>query len=54
MTGHRHVSSFPELTELTVKSTDGRPLPLQVDGDFLGEVTEARYNILPQALHVIS
>ena len=27
-----------ELSELTVRSADGRPLPLQVDGDYLGEV----------------
>jgi diacylglycerol kinase family enzyme len=51
---HRHVSSFPALTELTVQSADGRPLPLQVDGDYIGEVAEARYSILPRALHVVS
>jgi len=51
---HRHVSSFPELTELTVQSADGRLLPLQVDGDYIGEVDEARYSIMPGALHVIS
>jgi diacylglycerol kinase family enzyme len=50
---HRHVSAMSELTELTVESTDGRPLPLQVDGDYLGEVTEARYSILPRALNVL-
>jgi diacylglycerol kinase family enzyme len=50
---HRHVSSFPELTELTVQSADERPLPLQVDGDYIGEVGEARYSIMPEALHVI-
>jgi diacylglycerol kinase family enzyme len=50
---YRHVSSFPELTELTVQSADGRPLPLQVDGDYIGEVDEARYSIMPEALHVI-
>jgi diacylglycerol kinase family enzyme len=50
---HRHVSSFPELTELTVQSADGRPLPLQVDGDFIGEVDEARYSIMPRALNVV-
>jgi diacylglycerol kinase family enzyme len=54
ITRHRHVSSFPELTELAVKSTDGRSLPLQVDGDFIGEVDEARYSIMPRALHVVS
>jgi len=51
---HRHVSSFPALTELTVQSADGRPLPLQVDGDYIGEVDEARYSIMPRALHVVS
>jgi diacylglycerol kinase family enzyme len=51
---HRHVSSFPELTELTVQSADGRPLPLQVDGDYIGQVSEARYSILPRALNVVS
>ncbi len=51
---HRHVSSFPALTELTVQSADGRPLPLQVDGDYIGEVDKARYSIMPRALHVVS
>ncbi|MGH2904849.1 MAG: diacylglycerol/lipid kinase family protein [Solirubrobacteraceae bacterium] len=50
---HRHVSSFPALRELTVQSADERPLPLQVDGDFIGEVPEARYSILPRALNVV-
>jgi len=51
---HRHVSSLPELTELTVRSADGRSLPLQVDGDYIGEVSEARYSILPRALNVVA
>jgi diacylglycerol kinase family enzyme len=50
---HRHVSGFSDVTELTVSSSDQRPLPLQVDGDYLGEVSEARYSILPEALSVI-
>jgi diacylglycerol kinase family enzyme len=51
---HRQVTELSGLTELTVRSADGRPLPLQVDGDFLGEVAEARYAILPGALTVVS
>jgi len=51
---HRRVSGLSDIHEMTVRSTDGRPLPLQVDGDFLGEVGEARYSILPSALSVIS
>ncbi|HLB21900.1 MAG TPA: diacylglycerol kinase family protein [Solirubrobacteraceae bacterium] len=51
---HRNVTGLEQLTELTVRSADGRALPLQVDGDFLGEVDEARYSILPGALNVVS
>jgi diacylglycerol kinase family enzyme len=54
VSGHRQVSPLRDLRELTVRSTDERPLPLQVDGDYLGEVTEARYSILPRALNVVS
>ena len=52
--GHRQVTGLADLSELVVRSADGRPLPLQVDGDYLGEVTEARYSVLPLALNVIS
>jgi diacylglycerol kinase family enzyme len=51
---HRQISSFRDVTELTVQTADQRPLPLQVDGDYLGEVAEARYSILPQALTVLA
>jgi diacylglycerol kinase family enzyme len=54
VSGNRQVSPLGELRELTVRSADERPLPLQVDGDYLGEVTEARYSIMPDALSVIS
>jgi len=54
VTGHRHVTSLPQLEELTVRSADGRALPLQLDGDYLGEVEEARYSIMPRALTVVS
>jgi diacylglycerol kinase family enzyme len=52
--GHRQVTGLPRLTELTVQSADGRPLPLQADGDYLGEVALARYSVLPDALHVVA
>ena len=51
---HRQVTGLSELTELSVRSTDERPLPLQVDGDYLGEVSQARYSILPGALDVVA
>jgi diacylglycerol kinase family enzyme len=52
--GNRQVTGLKDLSELLVSSSDGRPLPLQVDGDYLGEVTEARYSIMPQALNVVA
>jgi len=52
--GHRKVSGLSNLSAMTVRSADGRPLPLQVDGDYLGDVDEARYSIVPGALSVIS
>jgi diacylglycerol kinase family enzyme len=51
---HRQVTGLRDLSEIVVRSADERPLPLQVDGDYLGEVTEARYSILPGALNVIA
>jgi diacylglycerol kinase family enzyme len=51
---HRQVTQLPELAELTVRSTDEHPLPLQVDGDYIGDVAEARYSVLPRELSVVS
>jgi diacylglycerol kinase family enzyme len=49
---HRQITTLPPTTELTVRTADDRPLPLQVDGDYIGEVNEARYSILPKSLAV--
>jgi diacylglycerol kinase family enzyme len=54
VTGNRQISQLADTSELTVRSTDGRPLPLQVDGDYLGHVEEARYSIMPDALSVVA
>ncbi len=51
---HRQITGFRDVTELTVRTADGKPLPLQVDGDYLGEVSEARYSIVPRALTVVA
>jgi diacylglycerol kinase family enzyme len=51
---HRQITSVDDASDLIVRSADERPLPLQVDGDYLGEVSEARYSIMPGALNVIS
>jgi diacylglycerol kinase family enzyme len=51
---HRQVSGFAPVGELTVRTSDGRALPLQADGDYLDDVDEARYSIMPRALNVVA
>ncbi len=55
---HPQARSFPGLTEARVSSllVDGEPLPfpLEVDGDYLGEHTEAVYSVAPGALRVLA
>ena len=54
MTDHRRVSSITPTESLTIESVDGRALPLQTDGDYLGAVQRADFSVLPEALSVIS
>ena len=51
---HRRVHPFADLARLRVSSRDDRPLPLQVDGDYIGEVTEATFVAHPEAMLVLS
>jgi diacylglycerol kinase family enzyme len=34
-------------------SADGRPVPLQVDGDWVGDTAEAVFDVLPGGLTVV-
>ena len=52
---HPSVSSFERVTSARVRSLDpGALLPLQVDGDFIGEQPEAQFEISPGALRVVA
>ncbi|HEU4701177.1 MAG TPA: diacylglycerol kinase family protein [Conexibacter sp.] len=51
---HRRVEGFAGVSEATIRSLDERPLPLQVDGDYLGELSEVALRVDPGALHVVS
>jgi diacylglycerol kinase family enzyme len=51
---HRRVDAFDGALRVTVSSATGRPLPLQVDGDYIGEFSEARFQIRPRALLVVA
>jgi len=48
------VHTFAALEEIVVRSTDERPLPVQVDGDHIGEVTEATSGLAPGALRLVA
>jgi diacylglycerol kinase family enzyme len=50
----RKVRGFSGLERLRVRSLDERPLPLQVDGDYIGEISEAEFGVLAGALRVVS
>jgi diacylglycerol kinase family enzyme len=51
---HRQVEAFGSVGAVRVRSIDGRDVPLQVDGDYIGTLTEAEYGIVPAGLCVIS
>jgi diacylglycerol kinase family enzyme len=51
---HNGIAAFGGFQEAVVRSGDGRPLPIQVDGDYLGDELEARFAIAPGALRVVA
>jgi diacylglycerol kinase family enzyme len=51
---HRKVTSFNGIQRLRVRSSDGREIPVQVDGDFVGLYEEAVFRARPRALRVVS
>ena len=54
LTRHRQVDGFSGVRGLVVRSVDGRPVPLHVDGDYIGDVTEAVYDVDAAPLRVLS
>lgn len=51
---HRQILDFRDVSELRCVSIDGRSVPLHLDGDHIGDVTEAVFGILPGALRVVA
>jgi diacylglycerol kinase family enzyme len=51
---HRQIHAFSELERIRVIALDGRVLPLQVDGDYIGETPEARFQVIPAGLLIVS
>jgi diacylglycerol kinase family enzyme len=54
LANHRKVEAFTGLAGLRVRSLDERPLPLQVDGDYIGEVHEAEFSVVPRGIAVVA
>jgi diacylglycerol kinase family enzyme len=52
--GHRRVAGFAGAEAVTIRSLDERPLPLQVDGDYLGEFEAFEMRSDPSALRVVA
>jgi diacylglycerol kinase family enzyme len=50
---HHHVHAFSGVTGLRVCTRDDRPLPLQVDGDYIGEADEAVFGVRPNGIAVV-
>jgi diacylglycerol kinase family enzyme len=51
---HRRVHPFASVRRIHVRSLDERPLPLQVDGDYIGEAREAEIVTKPGGILVVS
>jgi diacylglycerol kinase family enzyme len=51
---HRQMHPFTGLQTLRVRSTDGRALPVQVDGDYIGEMPEIEFTVRSRGLTVVA
>ncbi|MEV4419753.1 diacylglycerol kinase family protein [Patulibacter sp. NPDC049589] len=51
---HRAVEAFPGLTSAVVRTADERPLPFQVDGDYVGVTDRAEIGIAPGGLLIVA
>jgi len=52
--GKNGTTQLGPLTTMRLRSSDGEPLPLQVDGDFAGQHQEVEFTIEPGALTVLA
>ena len=51
---HRGVEAFTGVRRITVRSLDGRPVPTQVDGDYIGDEEIVEISVGAGALQVVS
>jgi diacylglycerol kinase family enzyme len=51
---HRQIYAFTGVHNLHVRTLDGRPLPVQVDGDYIGERETVDFTVMPGGLTVVA
>jgi diacylglycerol kinase family enzyme len=51
MIDHTHIEQLPEATEFVMRAPV--PVPLEVDGDYIGDVDHAVFRVLPRGLRVV-
>jgi diacylglycerol kinase family enzyme len=51
---HPQVTGFSHVQTVKARSADGRPIALQCDGDWVGDVTEVEFSVVPQGLTVVA
>jgi diacylglycerol kinase family enzyme len=50
---HRQIESLGPMDRARVESADGRPFPLQVDGDYVGSFQAVEYGVVPHGLAAV-
>ena len=50
---HRQITGFSDLAALRARSVGGREMPLQLDGDWVGDFREVEFGVSPGALSVV-
>jgi diacylglycerol kinase family enzyme len=51
---HRQLHVATEARALRIRSRDDRPIPIQVDGDYIGDVVDIEFGVAPGALRVVA
>jgi diacylglycerol kinase family enzyme len=51
---HRQVESLTGVERFVIETADERPFPLEVDGDYIGDLTSAEFEAAPRSLLAVS
>jgi diacylglycerol kinase family enzyme len=54
LANHHHMHMALGVERFQIRSLDDRALPLQVDGDYIGDVSEVEFGVAPGALRVVA